>query len=99
MRNRHERRAAAAHERRWKDKTAEVGMVIKTQSFRANGMCYWFEPPDEWTREDGVPEGVDIHGPFATEAEADEHSRLVLLGPDCVVTEGGMWDFAWARLQ
>jgi hypothetical protein len=98
--NRHERRAAAAHERRWKDKTAEVGTVIKTQSLSgSDGMHYWFEMPEGWTREDGMPEGVDIHGPFKTAAEADENERLVLLGPQCKVTEGGEWDPAWDRMQ
>jgi hypothetical protein len=98
--NRQERRAAAAHERRWKDKTAEVGMVFMTHSFRcSDGMQYWFEQPEGRTWEDGVPEGVDIHGPFTTEAEVEQNQRLVLLGPECEITHGGMWDPAWDRLQ
>jgi hypothetical protein len=93
--NRQQRRAAAAHERRWKDK-----MVVETQSFRSgNGMYYWFEQPEGWTREDGVREGLAIHGPFTTKTEADENQRLVLLGPDCKVTDGGMRNPAWDRLQ
>jgi len=88
--NRQERSAAAAHERRWKDKTADRG---------SDGMHYWFEPPEGWTREAGVPDGVDIHGPFTTVAEVEKNQQLVLLGPECEVTEGGMWDPAWDRLK
>jgi hypothetical protein len=98
--SRQERRAAAAHERRWKDKTAEVGMVIKTQGFIADdGMHYWFEPPNNWTQDDGLPDGADIYGPFTTATEVEENQRRVLLGPECEVTHGGMWDPAWDRLQ
>jgi hypothetical protein len=98
--NRQERRAAAAHEQRWRDKTAEVGMILKTQSVRgSDGMHYWFEPPDGWTQQAGWPDGTDIHGPFRTATEVEENQRSVLLGPDCEVTNGGMWDPAWDRLQ
>ena len=97
--NRNERRAAAAHARRWKDKTAQVGMVFRCQSLRgSDGLLYWFEEPEGWVREDGVPD-VEIHGPFKTEAEVEESQRLIIAGPQCEVTEGGMWDPAWDRMQ
>ena len=93
--NRHDRRAEAAIRRRWQEAT-----VIHTQSLRdASGQHYWFVIPEGWKREDGLPDGVELHGPFKTAAEADENQRLVLLGPQCEVTEGGMWDPAWDRMQ
>lgn len=73
--------------------------MIKTQSFKHAGMVYWFEEPKGFTRENGLPPGVKIHGPFKTEAEANESQRLVLLGPQCEVIEGGKWDKAWDRIQ
>jgi hypothetical protein len=92
--NRNERRSAAARKRRWKDKT-----VVMVQCFRSSdGLLYWFEEPEGWAREDGIPD-VEIHGPFKTEAEAAESQRLVLMGPQCKVTEGDMWDQAWDRMQ
>jgi hypothetical protein len=90
--NRQERRAAAAGQRK--------ATVIKTQSLiDSTGQHYWFVRPEGWTPQDGMPDGVDIHGPFKTEAEANENERLVLLGPQCKITEGGMWDPAWDRMQ
>jgi hypothetical protein len=67
--------------------------VIKTQSLRgSDGMLYWFE----------TPEGLDAQGrcagwsghsrPVQTAAEMDENQRLVPLGPECKVTEGGEWN-------
>jgi hypothetical protein len=94
--NRQERRAAAAKQRKWQE-----GDVIRTESFRdSSGQHYWFVTPgDGWTRAAGVPEGVEIHGPFGTQAEAYENQRLMLLGPQCEVIEGGMWDPAWDRMR
>jgi hypothetical protein len=40
-------------------------------------------------------ETTELHGPFDTEAEAQEAARIAVLGADCKVTEGGMWDPAW----
>jgi hypothetical protein len=93
--NRHERRSAASDQRKWKG-----GEVIKTQSFKdAGGMLYWFEEPEGFAREDGLPSDVEIFGPFKTDAEVEKSQRLVLLGPQCQVTEGGMWNPAWDALQ
>ncbi len=89
--NRHERRAA----RKWND-----SMVIKTQAFKdTRGLLYWFKEPEGFAREDGLPEGVEVHGPFKTEAEVKESQRFVLLRPRCEVAEGGIWDPAWDRMQ
>lgn len=38
-------------------------------------------------------------GPFATEAEARRDSEIVMLGPQCKITECGDWDPAWDRPQ
>jgi hypothetical protein len=90
--NRPERRAA----RKWYDSS----MVIKAQVFKdTRGLFYWFEEPEGFAREDGLPRDVQVHGPFKTEAEVEESQRFVLLGPQCEVTEGGMWDPAWDRMQ
>ena len=40
-----------------------------------------------------------LHGPFKTEAEAEENLRLVPGGPDLKVTEGGIWNSSWDKLQ
>jgi hypothetical protein len=42
---------------------------------------------------------VELHGPFKSNTEAEENQQLVLLGPQCKVTEGGVWDPAWDRPQ
>lgn len=88
--NRHQRRKEQAVQRKLFE-----GMVINTTTFRdQDGNFCWIEEP-----EDGITADTEIHGPFATEAEAEADSRLVILGPECVVTEGGVWDPAWDRLQ
>jgi hypothetical protein len=93
--NRRERRAATAKQRK-----CEVGMVVKAHTFMtSNGLLYWFEHPEGFTREDGVPSDVEIHGPFKTEAEVEANQELVLLGPQCEVIDGGMWDEAWDKPQ
>jgi hypothetical protein len=83
--NRQQRRAQTAQRRKF-----GVGSIIHAQGFiGSDGFRYWFEPPEGWTRGDRLPEGVKIHGPFRTDAEANESQRLVLLGPQCTVTQGG----------
>jgi hypothetical protein len=82
----------------------KVGTLIFTKSFiayAANGELvghFWFEVPEGMTTEQAF-ETQEHHGPFRSEAEAEKNKRLVLLGPDCKVTEGGMWDPAWDKLQ
>jgi hypothetical protein len=104
--NRHERRAAKA--RKW-----EVGTVVRTQNLIIDTgegpRYYWFECPENFSLaqaeqfcsqlEDGEPINVQLHGPFMTEAEADEDSRLTLFGPQMKITEGGEWNPAWDRMQ
>jgi hypothetical protein len=93
--NRPQRRAQTAQRRKF-----EVGTVIHTQGFiGSDGFHYWFEPPTGWTPEEGLPADAKIHGPFNTGAESDENQRLVLLGPQCTVTQAGAWVSPWSRLQ
>jgi hypothetical protein len=36
---------------------------------------------------------------FDTAAEADADAQVAVVGEDCEVKEGGMWDPAWSRPQ
>jgi hypothetical protein len=38
-----------------------------------------------------------LHGPFRTEREAQKDSEVTVLGPQCKITEGGLWNPAWDR--
>jgi hypothetical protein len=42
---------------------------------------------------------VTLHGPFKTDAEVKESQRVILLGPQCKITEGGAWDPNWDKPQ
>jgi hypothetical protein len=46
-----------------------------------------------------VPPGAVLHGPFQSQADADEDQRLVLLGGNVLLTNGGDWNPAWDKLQ
>jgi hypothetical protein len=92
--NRQQRRAG-------RRRKLEVGTVIRTQTITAvaTGELYWFECPENFSLEGGLPPGVTLHGPFKTKAEVNEHQQLTLLGPQCKVIEGGAWDPNWDKLQ
>jgi hypothetical protein len=65
----------------------KVGDVIFTQTVKvASGEFYWFESPD-FRRRDVIPSGAVLYGPFRSYAEVHENQRLILLGPDCEITE------------
>jgi hypothetical protein len=60
---------------------------------------YWIEVPEGMTNEQAA-ETQKWHGPFKTDAEADEDFCAVVLGAQSKeVIDGGMWDPAWERLQ
>jgi hypothetical protein len=81
----------------------EDGMIIHTgvAIVVRNGKerFYWFEIPEGYGEKPLPPPGATLHGPFKTEAELHHHEELTLLGPDCQVTDGGMWDPAWEKPQ
>jgi hypothetical protein len=54
---------------------------------------------DYIVREQRHPPGITLHGPFRTNAEVEKDQRLVLLGPQCKVIEGGAWDPNWDKPQ
>jgi hypothetical protein len=55
-----------------------------------------------WASEDlkAVPDTSMLHGPFDTEAEANQAARTAIVGhDDYKVVECGQWDPAWAKPQ
>jgi len=52
----------------------------------------------DWTVQE-VMATQKLHGPFTTEAAAQAAARTAILGNDCKVTEGGVWDPAWSNPQ
>jgi hypothetical protein len=85
-----------------KIKKRRVGEVVHTQFVRVvtdehgNSVFYWFEvsegnttglsPTNKYVNE--LYKSGKLHGPFATQDEAEVDSTLVLLGKDCVVKDG-----------
>jgi hypothetical protein len=94
--NRHQRRRAKARE-------LKVGDVIDAAIFRISAedrsAYFWCIIPDPRMPKEEILLTQAWHGPFATEAEAERDQQTVLLGPNCVVTESGVWDPAWDRIQ
>jgi hypothetical protein len=92
-RNRHQRRAARKFEVGTVIYTKHVAVTLTTGEVQ----LYWFEeaagfsPADgerllSWIRgEHADGPGVELHGPFKTEAEIDEHERITLVGPEAEV--------------
>jgi len=80
---------------------AHGGRPIFTQTITtASGDHYWFECAADFDVEkDRLPTDVIYHGPFKTHALVKEHQRVTLFGPQCKVTEGGMWDPNWNKPQ
>jgi hypothetical protein len=81
----------------------EAGTMIRMTTLQAtmkdgSTAYYWIEVPEGMTDEQAA-ETQKWHGPFKTDAEAEENFRVVVLGPQCEVTDGGMWDPNWDRLQ
>jgi hypothetical protein len=98
--NRQQRRAQTAQRGKF-----GVGSIIHAQGFiGTDGFHYWFDPPEDWMRDEGLSPDAEIHGPFRTDAESHESQRLVLLGPQCTVTEAAgrrpsnsmRWPKSWA---
>jgi hypothetical protein len=48
------------------------------------------------------PDDVVVHGPFATEGEADQDEQQTvraMVGPQSEIKNGGMWDPTWDKPQ
>jgi hypothetical protein len=108
----HRREGVMNRQQRRRRRKLEVGTIIKPHTFRLGPLFFWFEDVGDaservthWLmnpRDDGwyaADLDVELHGPFKSNTEAEENQQLVLLGPQCKVTEGGMWDPAWDRPQ
>ncbi|MFZ2076670.1 MAG: hypothetical protein WAV38_08485 [Xanthobacteraceae bacterium] len=85
-------------------KGVKVGDMLFTQTYalrHADGVIvglFWFSVPDGMTAEEAF-NTQQHYGPFGSDAEVKESQRVTLLGEQCEVTEGGMWDPAWDRPQ
>lgn len=95
--NRQQRRGAKAQK-----KALKVGDILHTKLIFAkmrdgSNAVFWVQISENMSDEDAMKQ--EWHGPFNTEEEARTNSEVVLLGPDCKVTEGGMWDPAWSKPQ
>src|SRR5689334_111646 len=97
--NRKERRKANALAKKTKP-LARLGVPMHTGIARVELNTpdgpqtdfYWWASGNE----NPDPEELGLDGPFDTEAEAKEASRIAVIG-DCEVTEGGTWDPAWNK--
>ena len=90
---------------RRKAKAVGLGTVIWTETVHVvldtpdrEEVLYWFVRPDGMDTHEAA-ETQELHGPFTTEAEVRESQRVTLLGSQCKVIEGGMWDDAWDKPQ
>jgi hypothetical protein len=92
---------ASRQQRRAAKRKPKLGDAVFTQTImvQPGNEIYWFECAKEFNPADGIPPDTLLHGPFKTEAEAEENQRLALLGPDCIVHEAGQWDPAWDKPQ
>jgi hypothetical protein len=68
-----------------------VGDVISIDYVTDPNGHYW------WRCEWYAPE--NMYGPFPTREEAQTHSEVTVLGPQCKVKDGGQWHPAWERPQ
>jgi hypothetical protein len=83
-----------------KARTVTITVTLTT----GERQLYWFEEPRRGRRKESHVAtlsdlGVTLRGPFETQAEVKKDIRLVFLGPECKVIEGGMWDPAWDKPQ
>ena len=82
--------------------TAEVGMQVHIRGFITTApdgsrQHWWVPVAPGMGDEEALRQ--EWHGPFRTQAEASADEVRTLLGPQCKVTEGGMWDPAWDKPQ
>jgi hypothetical protein len=94
--DRKERRKAKALNVGTVIRTATVNVVLNTPA--REQALYWVVVPDGMTETEAW-DTQERHGPFKTDADVAENQRLTLLGSQCKVIEGGMWDDAWDKPQ
>jgi len=85
-------------------KQLKVGDVIWTAHFMTiapdgSQAYYWVRKSNGNMSDQEALETQEWHGPFKSEQEAEKDEHNVLLGKQCKVTEGGMWDPAWDKPQ
>jgi hypothetical protein len=87
------------------NRQGEVEMHTKKKQRRVGNvtLCHLAFDADGYWWASGAP-GVDpatlpLHGPFRSEAEAEENFRVTTFGTRHVVKEGGAWDPAWDKPQ
>ena len=87
MLSRHERRQATARKPR-------LGDIIWAQTIRnaLTGDYYWFETPSSTHSNSSGGTACSLVRHYTAHAEVSEDPRLVLLGPQCEIVEGGVWD-------
>jgi hypothetical protein len=78
--------------------TGIARLVLDTPDGPQTKYCWWASENENLSPEEIMEKGL-LHGPFDTEAEADEAARIAVIGPNCKVTEGGTWDPAWSKPQ
>jgi hypothetical protein len=105
MINWRERRKAHAQAKKTKP-LARLGVPIFTGTARVvlatpdgpQTRYYWWASENSNLSPEEL-EKTELHGPFYTEAEAQEAARIAVVGPDSKITEGGMWNPAWEKPQ
>jgi hypothetical protein len=75
-------------------------LVLGTPSGPKKVFC-WFatEDPEEDLSAERVLATKELHGPFETRAEAEKDAKIAIVGENCEIVQGGMWDPAWNRRQ
>lgn len=76
----------------------KVGDVIRI-SYGRNSLGYWWVETDEELHGHMDITQFRHGGPFGTQQEAEKDATDTILGPQCKIEQGGMWDPAWDRAQ
>jgi hypothetical protein len=100
--NRKQRRAA----RKGKP-LARLGVAIQTGVARVvldapdgpQATYYWWATENPNATPEEIMATSGLHGPYGTEAEAENAAQVAVVGSDCTIIEGGVWDPAWEKPQ
>ena len=78
----------------------KVGDTFWVRHLRSvTGEHFWLQTPDINMSDEETLKTCDLHGPFASDKEAQRDAELHILGAGCKVTHGGMWDPNWSKAQ